>query len=185
MKVEKTRIDDVWIFKPSVFEDERGLFIETFKRSEFKEVGIEEDFVQDSYSRTCKNVLRGLHYQNNPKAMGKLITCIHGKVFDVAVDIRKGSPTFGKWVGVELSEKNRHIVYIPPGFAHGFVALSERADLLYKMTEEYSKEHDRGILWNDPDINIQWPVKEPLLSEKDKNNPPLKAADNNLTSDEN
>lgn len=178
---EKQSIEDVVLIKPKVFEDDRGFFLESYKYSEFYNNGIKEVFIQDNHSKSSYGVLRGLHYQLNPKAQGKLLRCTEGKIFDVAVDIRKGSPTFGKWVGVELSEENKHMFYIPAGFAHGFVALSDKVQLLYKATEEYSPENDRGIRWNDPDINIKWNIDfEPLLSEKDKKQPMLKDAEINF-----
>jgi len=154
--------------------------METYKHSDFASNGIREYFVQDNYSRSSRGVLRGLHYQRNPYAQGKLVQCLKGRIFDVAVDMRKGSPTFGKWAGVELSEENILMLYVPPAFAHGFIVLSETADVLYKCTKEYAPESDRGIIWNDPDINIQWPVKEPILSDKDKRHPLLKDVDNNF-----
>lgn len=154
--------------------------METFKYSDFALMGMKEYFVQDNYSRSSHGVLRGLHYQKNPYSQGKLVQCLNGKIFDVAVDIRKGSPIYGNWVSVELSGENNYMLYIPPAFAHGFIVLSESADVIYKCTREYSREDDRGIIWNDPDINIQWPVKDPVLSEKDSKHPPLKDADNNF-----
>lgn len=171
---------EIIIIKPGAFSDGRGFFIETYKRSDFAAAGITEHFVQDNHSKSGKGVLRGLHYQKNPSAQGKLVRCVKGAIFDVAVDIRKGSPTFGRWKGIELSEENRTMVYIPPAFAHGFVVLSESAEVIYKCTSEYSPEDDRGIIWNDPDINIIWPVKEPALSEKDRRRPMLRDADNNF-----
>lgn len=171
----KLAIEDVILIKPKVFGDNRGFFMESYKKSEFAENGINVDFCQDNHSKSTKGVLRGLHYQLPPKMQGKLVRCPKGKIFDVAVDIRKGSKTFGKWIGEILSEDNFHMLYIPEGFAHGFVVLSETAELLYKTTNEYSPENDRGILWNDPDININWGLDfEPILSEKDKNQPLLK-----------
>ena len=171
----KLVIEDVMLIKPKVFGDNRGFFMESYKKSEFIENGINVDFCQDNHSKSSKSVLRGLHYQLPPKMQGKLIRCPRGKIFDVAVDIRKDSKTFGKWVGEILSEDNFHMLYIPEGFAHGFVVLSDTAELLYKATNEYSPENDRGILWNDPDININWGLDfEPILSEKDKNQPLLK-----------
>ena len=166
----KTEIPEVIIVKPKVFGDERGFFMETYKRSDFESTGIDIDFVQDNHSKSIKGVLRGLHFQTEPKAQGKLVRCIRGKIFDVAVDIRKGSPTFGKWVGVELSEENKLMLWIPKGFAHGFLTLSEEAEIIYKVSgSEYSPEHDRSIRWNDPDIGINWPLEgEPILSEKDR-----------------
>ena len=179
-KFRRLEIPEVILIEPVVFEDERGFFMETYKYSDFSNFGIKERFVQDNHSKSKKGVLRGLHYQKNPKAQGKLVRCIRGKIFDVAVDIRKGSPTFGKWVGVILSEENKRMLYIPKGFAHGFCVLSDEAEVVYKCTEEYSPENDRGIIWNDKDIGIKWPIKDPILSEKDKKHPTLKNADINF-----
>ena len=177
----KTEIPEVILIKPKVFQDERGFFLETYKKSDFEKAGINAEFVQDNHSKSVKGVLRGLHFQKKPFAQGKLVRCVRGKIFDVAVDIRKGSPTFGKWVGYELSEENRYILWIPEGFAHGFLTLSEEAEVIYKVSGgEYSPQHDAGIIWNDPDINIKWPVnqvKEIILSEKDKKLPFLKDID--------
>jgi len=175
----KTQIPDVILIKPKVFVDERGFFMETFKKSEFTKAGIDVLFVQDNHSKSVKGVLRGLHYQKEPYSQGKLLRCIKGKIFDVAVDIRKDSPTFGKWVGYELSEENKYMLWIPEGFAHGFLTLSDTAEIMYKVSgSEYAPQYDAGILWNDPNIGIQWPlaehgIQEPLLSEKDKKLPPL------------
>lgn len=172
---ERTRIEDVILVEPKVFGDNRGFFVETYKKSEFEQNGITDNFIQDNHSKSTKGVLRGLHYQLNPKAQAKLVRCTQGKIFDVAVDIRKDSKTFGQWVGVELSEENKKMLYIPKGFAHGFTVLSEEAELLYKTSDEYCKELDRGIRWNDPDININWGIDfEPLISEKDTLQPFLK-----------
>ncbi len=168
------------LVKPKVFKDQRGFFLETYKRSEFYRAGIKDEFVQYNHSRSEKNVLRGLHYQLRPKAQAKLVRCINGRVLDVAVDIRKGSPTFGQCVVVELSEENHHMLYIPEGFAHGFLVLSQEADLLYAVSEEYSPEHERGIIWNDPEIGIPWPDREPILSERDRALPSLKEAEINF-----
>lgn len=177
---ERLAIPDVVLIKPDIFSDKRGFFLELYKYSSFSDFGIKEHFIQDNLSYSIKNVLRGLHYQKNPKAQGKLVKCLYGSIFDVAVDIRKGSSTYGKWVGIELSSENNYMLYIPQGFAHGFVVISNNATVIYKCTEEYSPEDDRGIIWNDPDISIQWPVKEPILSEKDKRHPLLRDADNNF-----
>ena len=172
---KKLDIEDVQLIIPKVFDDERGFFLESYKKSDFINNGINIDFNQDNHSRSTKGVLRGLHYQASPKGQAKIVRCIKGEIFDVAVDIRKNSPTFGKWVGEKLSEENKHMLYIPDGFAHGFVVLSDIAEILYKASNEYSKEHDRGILWNDPDIDIKWNIDfEPILSEKDKKQPRLK-----------
>jgi dTDP-4-dehydrorhamnose 3,5-epimerase len=173
-------VPDIILIEPKKFPDDRGFFMETYKHSDFARNGIREYFVQDNYSRSSRGVLRGLHYQRNPDAQGKLVQCLKGRIFDVAVDIRKGSPTFGNWAGIELSEENNLMLYVPPAFAHGFIVLSEAADVLYKCTKEYAPDSDRGIIWNDPDIHIQWPVKEPVLADKDKRHPFLKDADNNF-----
>ena len=182
----RTEIPEVIIVKPRVFGDERGFFMETYKKSDFEKAGIDTDFVQDNHSKSVKGVLRGLHYQLEPKAQGKLVRCIRGKIFDVAVDIRRGSPTFGKWIGVELSEENKLMLWIPKGFAHGFLTLSEEAEIVYKVSgAEYSPEDDRNIRWNDPDIGIEWPLEgEPILSEKDKTAPSLKDAEVNFVYEE-
>src|SRR5208337_1474601 len=170
----------VVLITPQVFGDARGVFTEIYKHSEFSKAGIPEYFVQDNYSKSSKHVLRGLHYQKAPVAQGKLVRCIKGMVFDVAVDLRKGSHTYGKWVGIELSEENNRMLYIPPAFAHGFIVLSEAAEIIYKCTQEYSPQHERGIIWNDPVIDIDWTVRDPVLSEKDRVLPLLKDADNNF-----
>ena len=182
MQAISTDIPDVKIIEPKVFGDERGFFLETFRTDWFKKECADVDFVQDNHSKSIKGVLRGLHYQIEPMAQGKLVRCIKGKIFDVAVDIRIGSPTFGKWIGVELSEENKLMLWIPKGFAHGFLTLSEEAEVVYKVSgSEYSPEHDRCIKWNDPDIGIKWPLDgEPILSEKDKNAPLLKDAEMNF-----
>jgi len=151
--------------------------METYKMPDFVAIGINGNFVQENHSRSSKGVLRGLHYQNRPFAQGKLVRVIRGEIFDVAVDIRKGSPTWGKWVGVILSEENKNILYVPVGFAHGFCVLSEIAEVIYKTTNVYCAESEAGIIWNDEDLNIEWPVKEPILSEKDRKLPTLKNAD--------
>lgn len=179
-KFTKLSIPDVVLVEPRVFRDERGFFIESYKYSEFADAGIREYFVQDNHSKSSMGVLRGLHYQLNPKAQGKLLRCLKGRIFDVAVDVRKGSPDYGKWIGIELSEENDKMIYIPPGFAHGFLTLSDTAEILYKCTEEYSPEHERGIAWNAPDINIDWPIKSPTLSARDLSHPALTDADDNF-----
>ena len=163
------------LVKPRVYADDRGLFLETYHRDKFREAGIAGEFVQDNHSRSRRGVLRGLHYQE-PAPQGKLVRCIRGGVFDVAVDIRAGSPQFGKWFGAELNEKNQLMMWIPPGFAHGFCALTDETDVIYKCTAVYDGTGDRSILWNDPDIGIEWPVKDPLLSPKDTVAPRLKEA---------
>ncbi|EPA2249806.1 dTDP-4-dehydrorhamnose 3,5-epimerase [Salmonella enterica] len=169
MNVIKTEIPDVLIFEPKVFSDERGFFMESFNQKVFEEaVGRKIEFVQDNHSKSTKGVLRGLHYQVEPYAQGKLVRCIAGEVFDVAVDIRKDSETFGKWVGVNISSENKRQLWIPEGFAHGFLVLSDSADFLYKTSNYYSPIHERGIVWSDPTININWPINiDKILSEKD------------------
>ena len=169
MKVTPLAIPDVLLIEPKVFGDERGFFFESFNQQRFNEVtGLDLQFVQDNHSKSAKNVLRGLHYQLPPKAQGKLVRVVAGEVFDVAVDIRKNSPTFGQWVGVILSGDNKHQLWIPPGLAHGFLVLSESAEFLYKTTDYYAPELERGIIWNDPELAIEWPIDGvPLLSGKD------------------
>lgn len=172
MKVTPTAIPDVLIIEPKVFGDARGFFYESFNQKAFNEAtDTDYQFVQDNHSRSAKGVLRGLHYQIQ-QPQGKLVRVVHGSVFDVAVDIRKNSPTFGKWVGVELSEDNHKQLWVPPGFAHGFLVLSDSVDFLYKTTNYYAPQHERCIAWNDPDIDISWPlveygITEPKLSAKD------------------
>jgi len=173
-------IPEIILIEPKTFQDERGFFMETYKYHDFSQNGIEEHFVQDNFSRSVKGVLRGLHYQRAPHAQGKLVQCIRGEIFDVAVDIRKGSPTFMRWVSVVLSEVNNRMLYIPPGFAHGFLVLSDMADVFYKCTAAYSPDDDRGIIWNDPEIGISWLIGNPLLSAKDAGHPLLRNSDNNL-----
>ena len=172
MRITPTRIPDVLLIEPDVFGDERGFFMETYHAQKYAEEGIDEIFVQDNHSRSGKGVLRGLHYQLD-QPQGKLVRAVTGAVFDVAVDIRKGSPSFGEWVGYELSDSNHLQVYIPPGFAHGFCVISETADFEYKCTDFYAPEAEHGILWNDPSIGIDWPAHDYLISEKDARNKPL------------
>ena len=180
-KFEKLSIPDVILITPEYFEDERGLFMEVYKKSEFEKFGIKWDFVQDNFSMSRKGVLRGLHYQKNPKAQAKLVRCVKGEIFNVAVDIRKGSPYYVKWVGEYLSRKNKRMMYLPVGFAHGFLVISDKTEVIYRITQEYSPEHKSGIIWNDPIIGIEWPIKEtPILSKKDSSLPSLRQADNNF-----
>lgn len=172
-------LPDIIIIEPLAVDDERGWFMETYKKSEFSKHGISEDFNQDNHScSTSKGVLRGLHFQKQPAAQGKLVRCVVGEVFDVAVDIRKGSPTYGRWVSEILSKENRRMIWIPAGFAHGFLTTTDVAEVEYKVTVEYSNSHDRAIRWNDPDIGIEWPARNPILSNKDAQAPFLKEADN-------
>ena len=203
---KRLAIPDVILIEPKVFPDERGFFMESYKYSDFAAFGIKEHFVQDNHSRSTRGVLRGLHYQNPPAAQGKLVRVVVGEVFDVAVDIRsargikregnishdsprginkkgnipqsKGSPTYGKWVGETLSAENKRMLYIPHGFAHGFCVLSEEAEVVYKTTAEYSPEHDAGIIWNAPEIDIHWPIEHPIISAKDAALPTLNDAEN-------
>ena len=169
---ERQEIKDVILIRPKVFGDNRGFFMETYKKSDFAANGITVEFNQDNHSKSTKGVLRGLHYQAAPYGQAKIIRCIKGKIFDVAVDIRPGSETFGKYVRIELSEENKCMLYIPAGFAHGFAALSDEVEIMYKTSGEYAPQADRGILWNDPDINIDWGIDfEPILSEKDQHQP--------------
>ncbi|MDE2589145.1 MAG: dTDP-4-dehydrorhamnose 3,5-epimerase [Patescibacteria group bacterium] len=179
-RFKKLDIPEVILVESKVFLDERGLFMESFKESIFSSNGIKTRFVQDNFSHSSKGVLRGLHYQKDPKAQAKLVMAITGEIFDVAVDIRKGSPTYGKWVSQILSDKNRNLLYIPEGFAHGFCVTSNKADVLYKVNSEYSPDHERGILWNDPDLSIKWPQDKPVMIKKDLELPALKNADNNF-----
>lgn len=172
MKISETEIPGVLIFEPKVFEDDRGFFLETWRKDKYAEAGVKEDFVQDNVSFSMRGTLRGLHFQN-PHGQGKLVQVLTGQVFDVAVDIRVGSPSFGKWVGIELSGEDRRQIYIPPGFAHGFCVMSEKALFSYKCTDYYAAECDSGIAWNDPDIGIEWPIADPVLSQKDAKNPRL------------
>jgi len=172
MKVTATNHPDVLLVEPDVFHDVRGFFMETFHAEKYALQGLPETFLQDNYSRSGRGVLRGLHYQLE-QPQGKLMWVVTGSVFDVAVDIRKGSPYFGQWVGLELSETNHLQLYVPPGFAHGFCVLSEQADLLYKCTELYVPGDEYGIAWDDPDIAIAWPQLDYLLSEKDRHHPKL------------
>lgn len=166
-------IPEVILVEPKSFPDDRGCFFEVYKESDFIANGIRAKFVQDNFSHSKRGVLRGLHYQTNPKTQAKLVAALQGEIFDVCVDIRKNSPTFGKWIGKILSEQNHKMLYIPEGFAHGFCVLSQTADVLYKVNQEYSPEHERGIVWNDPDLNIAWPLTNPVLTSKDLELPPL------------
>ena len=173
MNVHPLEIADVLLFEPTAFEDERGFFMETYNEVRYHAAGITERFVQDNVSLSHKGVLRGLHYQAPPHAQGKLVSVLRGRVFDVAVDIRSGSLTFGKHVAVELSQANKKQLWIPPGFAHGFLALEDDTILSYKCTNTYEPPCDRGIAWNDPDLAIPWPITNPIVSEKDQKHPLL------------
>lgn len=177
----RLQIPDVILVQPKVFPDHRGFFKEVYKYSDFAKNGIPQHFVQDNVSLSYRNVVRGLHYQREPKPMGKLVTVLLGEIWDVAVDLRKGSPTYGKWVSVVLSDKNHNIVYVPEGFAHGFCCLSEQAIVAYKVTNEFDPKLDSGFLWNDPEVAVEWPVTEAIVSEKDSKLPPFREADHNFT----
>lgn len=175
MKITKTKLDGVVIIEPDVFGDNRGFFMESWNKEKMEEVGLFYNFVQDNHSKsTVKGTLRGIHFQKGDKAQAKLVRCVKGAVLDVAVDLRKNSPTFKQWVGVELSAENKKQLLIPRGFGHGFVTLTDDVEFLYKADNYYAPEADAGIRWNDPDIGIEWGVENPILSEKDKKNPFLK-----------
>jgi dTDP-4-dehydrorhamnose 3,5-epimerase len=168
MNVVKTGIPEVFLFEPKVFGDDRGFFFESYNEKVLADLGVARNFVQDNHSRSSRGVLRGLHYQLQ-QTQGKLIRVVVGTIWDVAVDIRRSSPTFGKWVGEELSAENKRLFWVPEGFAHGFVVLSEFAEVLYKASDFYAPSHEKSLLWNDPDLNITWPLKEePTVSAKDK-----------------
>jgi dTDP-4-dehydrorhamnose 3,5-epimerase len=172
MEIIKTKIEGLLIVKPQVFEDERGYFFESYNKERFKNAGLDLSFVQDNESKSQKNVLRGLHFQRPPYAQGKLVRVVKGAVLDVAVDLRKESPTYGQWEAVELSEENKLMYWIPPGFAHGFLTLRDETVFTYKCTNVYNRESEGSILWNDPEIGIDWQIKDtPILSEKDKQAP--------------
>lgn len=177
--VTRQSIPDVLVIEPKVFSDDRGFFLECFRASLCQEYNI-PPFVQDNHSHSKKDVLRGLHYQLNPQAMGKLVHCVRGGIFDVAVDIRRGSPSYGHWVSAELTGDSQKMLYVPPGFAHGFCTLTDTADVAYKCTAYYSPDCDRSLLWNDPELAIDWPTREPALSAKDAAAPTLRQADNNF-----
>ncbi|OHD53331.1 MAG: dTDP-4-dehydrorhamnose 3,5-epimerase [Spirochaetes bacterium GWF1_49_6] len=173
MKVQAGAIEGTLIITPDIFEDERGFFLESYNRDKFAQFGIDIQFPQDNHSKSVRNTLRGLHYQTHP-GQAKLVRVIHGAIWDVAVDIRPGSPTLGKWFGLELSAKNKQMFFIPAGFAHGFCVTSETAEVLYKVSSVYNPQTEAGLMWNDPDIGIEWPSAEPVLSNRDMNNPSFK-----------
>ena len=178
---KRLEIPEVFVIEAKTFSDDRGFFLESFKESDFISYGVKTRFVQDNLSHSIHGVLRGLHYQKNPKAQAKLVTAIRGEIFDVAVDIRKDSPTFGKWVAEILSDKNHKSLYVPEGFAHGFCVVSDEADVLYKVSQEYSSENERGIIWNDSTLEITWPIDNPILAKKDLDLPLLNDIDNNFS----
>lgn len=174
MKASKTSLPEVLILEPVRHEDARGYFLETFKIEPYRRAGVVGGFVQDNLSRSSRNVLRGLHYQ---RRQGKLVTVVQGEIFDVAVDIRPDSERFGRWAATRLSGRNHRQLFVPPGFAHGFCVLSDYADVWYKTTDVYRPEEEGGILWNDPELGIEWPLRDPVLSEKDRRNPRLAEVD--------
>jgi len=171
MEIIKTKIPDLLIIKPSVFKDDRGYFFESYNKGKFIEQGIDQNFVQDNESKSMKGVLRGLHFQKPPFAQGKLVRVMKGAVLDVAVDLRRKSSTYGQWASIELTEDNKFMYWIPPGFAHGFVTLEDDTVFFYKCTNMYNKESESSIRWNDPSLNIHWGIDSPILSEKDKKSP--------------
>ena len=177
---KKLSIPEIILIEPKIYSDNRGFFFESFKESDFISNGITK-FIQENFSHSIKGVIRGLHYQNNPKSQAKLVTVLNGEIFDVAVDIRKKSPTYGKWIHEILSKENHKSLYIPEGFAHGFCVLSDEADVVYKVSKEYSPKDEKGIIWNDPTIDIQWPINKPIISLKDSKLPLLEKSDNNFT----
>ena len=177
---KRLSIPDVILVEPQSFSDDRGFFFESFKESDFFANGIDKKFVQDNFSHSVNGVIRGLHFQKAPKAQAKLVTVLKGKIFDVAVDIRKNSPTYGKWVSEILSGDTHNLLYVPEGFAHGFCVISDEADVLYKVSNEYSQEHERSIIWNDPKLDIQWPIKKPIISNKDNKLSLLENLDNDF-----
>ena len=182
MQVEATKLPGLLIVTPKVWRDSRGFFLESYNRKLFLENGMDHAFIQDNHARSGPaGVLRGLHFQAPPAAQAKLVWCTRGAVFDVAVDIRKGSPTFGEWVGVKLSADNFKRLMIPKGFAHGYATLTEDAEFQYKVDAYYAPDHDAGIIWNDPDIGVEWPASDPVLSEKDKTLPRLAEFDSPFT----
>ena len=168
---KKLKIPDVILVEPKLLSDDRGFFLESFKESDFASNGIDVKFVQDNISHSTKDVLRGLHFQSRPKSQAKLVTAIKGEILDVAVDIRKNSPTYGKWVSEILSEDNHNLLYVPEGFAHGFCVLSKEADVYYKVSNEYSPKDEGGIIWNDSSLNIEWPISKPIVSSSDSQLP--------------
>ncbi|MBC8520910.1 MAG: dTDP-4-dehydrorhamnose 3,5-epimerase [Methanomicrobia archaeon] len=171
---KRLEIPDVILIKPKVFEDERGFFMETYKKEDFEKAGINGEFVQDNHSKSQYGVLRGLHFQSEPYAQAKIVRCIRGAIYDVAVDLRKNSPTFGKYVGGNLSEDNKYQLYVPRYFAHGFLVLSDVAEVIYKVDNVYAPDCEGGLIWNDPDVAIPWPNDNPILAQKDQQLPTLK-----------
>ncbi len=181
MKSIETDLDGVFILEPTVFGDHRGFFMESYTKHKFDSIGLEFDMVQDNHSLSSETgTIRGLHYQTRPMELTKIVRCVRGEIFDVVVDIRRGSPTYGKWVSAILSAENKRQIVVPKGFAHGICTMTPNTEIIYKVDQYYSPEHDKGIIWNDPTIGIEWPVSDPVLSEKDKNQPTLEKAENNF-----
>ncbi len=171
---KRLEIPDALLIRPRVFEDERGFFMETYKKEDFEKAGIRGEFIQDNHSKSEYGVLRGLHFQREPYAQAKIVRCVRGAIFDVAIDLRKNLSTFGKYVGVNLSEENKYQFHIPRGCAHGFLVLSDVAEVIYKVDNVYAPNHESGLIWNDPDVNIPWPIDNPALSQKDQKLPMLR-----------
>ena len=180
-RFDRTAVPDIMMIEPPVVSDERGFFMEIYKGSEFAAQGIAETFVQCNHSRSARGVLRGLHYQKHPKAQAKLVRAVSGAIYDVVVDLRSGGPTYGKWFAATLSAENQKILYVPRGFAHGFCVISAEAEIFYMMTAEYAPELEAGVIWNDPELAIEWPIAEPVLSPRDRAWPSIVRADNNFS----
>lgn len=183
-RFSRLELPEVMLIEPKVFADDRGFFVETYKHSEFAQNGIADYFVQGNHSHSPRHTLRGLHYQKAPRAQGKLVRAALGEILDVVVDIRRGSPRYGRWLALRMSAENKKMLYVPPGFAHGACVLSAEASLLYMVTEEYAPECEAGVIWNDPALRIDWPVEQPLLSARDRAWPCLSEADNNFVYEE-
>ncbi len=178
---KELEIPGLHVVTPKIFSDERGFFLETFKESDFVHSGLRSPVKQVNHSKSRKGVLRGLHFQLNPEAQMKMVSVVEGEIFDAAVDLRKGSPCYGKWVGRRLNDRDKEMLYIPEGFAHGFCVLSQSAQVIYYCSREYSPEHERGLRWNAPEIAIQWPVENPIVCERDANYPGLSNLESNFT----
>jgi dTDP-4-dehydrorhamnose 3,5-epimerase len=175
LRLVETKIKDVYIIEPDVFGDHRGFFMESYNKEKFEKLGLKFDLIQDNHSLSVEpGVIRGLHFQKDPKAQTKIVRVLTGAIYDVVVDLRRDSPTFGEWVGVHLSEENKFQLVVPKGFAHGFCTILPNTQVFYKVDEYYSQEHDSGILWNDPDLGIDWPTTDPILSDKDRKQPTFK-----------
>jgi dTDP-4-dehydrorhamnose 3,5-epimerase len=182
MQLIKTKLEGVLVLEPKVYGDLRGFFMESYNKEEFEQVGLNHELVQDNHSLSTEaGTIRGLHYQLNPYAQTKIVRVLTGAIYDVVVDIRKGSPTYGEWLGVILTEENKRQLVVPRGFAHGFCTLTKNTQILYKVDQYYSAEHDRGIIWNSAELCIDWPFSNPVLSDKDEKHPTLKNAENNFT----